>query len=64
MVTCMKKYKPVKLEEDVHENLLRLQALYVLRDGKKVSLNEIVKDLIDECPVWNISIEEEKKKST
>lgn len=58
MATVVKRYKPVKLEESVHQNLIRLRALRELQDGKRMTISELIQELIEAQPTWQITAKE------
>jgi hypothetical protein len=53
-----KHYTPLKIEDEVHNNLLRLQSLRFLRTGKKVSLNALIKEMVDSQPTYEVTAKE------
>ncbi|MEM2905025.1 MAG: hypothetical protein QW587_04720 [Candidatus Bathyarchaeia archaeon] len=58
----VKRYKIVKLEEEVHQNLVRLRALHELQTGKRVTISELIEDMISREPTYQITAEEIESK--
>mgnify|MGYP001605578423 CR=1 FL=1 len=58
MVKKIKRYKIVKLEESVHQNLIKLRALRELQSGKRVTINELIEELIGTQPTYQVTAKE------
>ena len=64
MVNKTKRYKMVKLEEPVHQNLIKLRALRELQYGKRVTITELIEELIATQPTYQVTAKEIPTKST
>jgi hypothetical protein len=53
-----RRYKIVKVEEEIHKNLLRLQSYRQLKTGQKVTLNQLIKEWLETQPTFRVSAEE------
>lgn len=47
----------IKVEDDVHQNLIKLRALYELRDGKRWTLSDLIENMVNNQPIWSITAE-------
>jgi len=56
----VKRYTQIKVEQEVHDNLIKLQALRLFM-GERVTLSKLIKEMIEQQPVYNISYEEQKR---
>jgi len=54
----VKRYKIVKLEETVHQNLIKLRALRELQNGKRITIGELIEELIETQPTYRVTAEE------
>ena len=48
----------VKLEETVHKNLIKLRALRELQYGKRVTISELVEEMIEAQPTYQVTAKE------
>lgn len=59
----VKRYKQVKLEESVHQNLIRLRAMRELQSGERVTISELVEEMVEAQPTYEITGKEIDRKS-
>ena len=48
----------MKLEEKVHQNLIKLRALRELRNGKRVTVSQVIEELIEAQPTYEVTAKE------
>lgn len=53
----------MKLEESVHQNLVKLRALRELQSGKRVTISELVEEMVEAQPTYEITGKEIDRKS-
>jgi len=53
----------VKLEETVHQNLVKLRAMRELQFGKRVTINELIEEFIEAQPTYEVTAKEVDRKS-
>ena len=54
----VKRYKIVKLEESIHENLVKLRALRELQSGKRITMTQLIEELIETQPTYQVTAKE------
>lgn len=54
----VKRYKIVKLEEAIHENLVKLRALRELQSGKRITMTQLIEELIETQPTYQVTAKE------
>ena len=48
----------MKLEESIHENLVKLRALRELQSGKRVTMTQLIEELIETQPTYQVTAKE------
>lgn len=54
----VKKYKILKVEEDVYQNIVRLKALRELEYGERFTTTDVLRELLESQPVFEITAKE------